>query len=99
MSGAAVIVAKQNRLMRRFREAEATCPKTALTLEQMRCPDSWIFRRLMARGVFVEATPGRYYIDEAAADDFVRMRRARMLWILAVVLALCGLMFLLTSQL
>ena len=98
MSGAAVVVA-QNKLMRRFREAGATSPPSARAPEDVGCRNSWIFRRLVARRVFVEAKPGRYYIDEMAADEFVRLRRARMLWALAVVLALCGLMALVTWQL
>jgi hypothetical protein len=98
MSGAAVVAA-QNKLMRRFREAGATSPPSACTPEDVGCRNSWIFRRMTARRVFVEAKPGRYYIDEMASGDFIRMRRARMLWALAVVLALCGLMVLVTSQL
>lgn len=98
MSGA-VIVVVQNKLMRRFRQVGATSPASACAPEDIGCRNSWIFRRLAARRVFVEAKPGRYYIDEMAADEFVRMRRARMLWILAVLLALCALMVLATSQL
>ncbi len=70
----------------------------SLTLEQMRCHDSWIFRRLVTRGVFVETKSGRYYVDEIAADTFVRVRRAKALGVLAIVLGLCGLAML-ASQL
>jgi hypothetical protein len=46
---------------------------------------------LVTRGVFVETKPGRYYVDEIAADNFVRVRRAKTLGVLAIVLGLCGL--------
>jgi hypothetical protein len=44
----------------------------------------------------VEAKPGRYYIDETAAGEFVRVRRVRLLWWLAIVLVLCALIVLFT---
>jgi hypothetical protein len=47
MSAAAVIVTRQNKLIRRFREAGATAPKFARTPEDLGCRNSWIFRRLV----------------------------------------------------
>ncbi len=91
MSAAAVIVARQNKLIRRFREAGAVAPEFARSPEDLGCRNSWIFRRLVTRGVFVETKPGRYYVDEIAADNFVRVRRAKALGMLAIVVGLCGL--------
>jgi hypothetical protein len=91
---APVVIAKQNRLMRRYRQAGATAPESACVPEDIGCRDSWVFRRMVFRGVFVEAKPGQFYIDEIAAGEFVRLRRARMLWWLAIVLGLCGLVML-----
>jgi hypothetical protein len=98
MSAAAVIVARQNNLIRRFREAGATAPNFARSPKDLGCRNSWIFRRLVTRGVFVETKPGRYYVDEFAADEFMRARRAWALGMLAIVLGLCGLAIL-ASQL
>jgi hypothetical protein len=98
MSAAAVIVARQNKLIRRFREAGATTPKFARSLEDLGCRNSWIFRRLVTRGIFVETKPGRYFVDEFAADEFVRVRRTWALGVLAIVVGLCGLAML-ASQL
>ena len=95
MSGA-VIVTLQNRLMQRFRDAKATAPKSAITLEDIGCQNSWVFRRMAARGVFVETGKGQYYMDEDAARWFVKRRRRMMFIFIAVsilVLALV-LMFL-----
>ena len=88
MSGAAIIL-HQNKLMRRFRQAGATSAAEARRLEELPCRNSWIFRRLVSRGVFVETKPGRYYMDEQSAAEFVRQRRSRMLWVLAIVIVLC----------
>ena len=57
MSAAAVIVARQNKLIRRFWEAGATAPKFARSPEDLGCRNSWIFRRLVTRGVFEETKP------------------------------------------
>ena len=87
MSGA-VVVMHQNRLMRRFQDAKATDPKSARTLAEIGCRNSWIFRRMAARGVFIETEDGRFYIDEDAARRFVK-RRWRVAFIfLAVVIVL-----------
>ena len=85
MSGAVVVI-HQNRLMRRFRDAKATDPKAATTLADIGCRNSWIFRRMVARGVFVETMDGSYYMDDEAARRFVK-RRWRVIFIfLAVVI-------------
>lgn len=83
MSGA--VIMHQNRLMRRFQDAEATGPKSAKSLADIGCRNSWIFRRMATRGVFVETRDGRYYMDEGAARLFVAARRRRMLMFLVVV--------------
>jgi uncharacterized membrane-anchored protein len=83
MSGA--VIMHQNRLMRRFQDAQATDPKSATSLADIGCRDSWLFRRMVAKGVFVKNRDGRYYMDEGAARLFVAARRRRMLTFLAVV--------------
>ena len=83
MSGA-VVVMRQNRLMQRFRDAEATDPKSAIALEDIGCRNSWIFRRMVARGVFIESGKGQYYMDEGAARWFVKRRRRVMFIFIAV---------------
>ena len=85
----------QNRLIRRFRDATATDPKSATALADVGCRDTWIFRRMAARGVFIETTVGRYYMDEEAARRFVTFRRRRMLVFLTVVILLFALWLLL----
>ena len=87
MSGA-VVVLHQNRLMRRFQDAEATDLKSAKSLAEVGCRSSWIFRRMVARGVFIETDDGRFYMDEDSARRFVK-RRWRVAFIfLAVVIVL-----------
>ena len=86
MSGA--VVMHQNRLMRRFHDAQVTDPKSAKSLADMGCRNSWVFRRMVARGVFVEISDGRYYLDEEAAHRFVKLRWRVGFIFLAIVIML-----------
>jgi len=86
MSGAVVVY--QNRLMRRFQDAKATNPKSAKSLAEIGCRNSWVFRRMAARGVVVETEDGRFYMDEDAARRFVKRRWRVALIFLAVVIVL-----------
>ena len=71
--------------MRRFKEAGAIEPVRAKSLDELGCRGSLVFNRLVGRGVFVETSPGRYYIDVIKADAFRSRRRAYVL--MAVVIA------------
>jgi hypothetical protein len=90
MSGA-VVVMRQNRLMQRFRDAKATDPKSAITLEDIGCRNSWVFRRMVARGVFIETGEDQYYMDEDAARWFVKRRGRVMVIFIAVAILLFAL--------
>ena len=90
MSGT-VVVMRQNRLMQRFRDAKATAPRSATTLADIGCRNSWVFRRMVARGVFIETGEGRYYMDEDAARWFVKRRWRVMLIFIAVAILLFAL--------
>ena len=83
MSGA-VVAMRQNRLMQRFRDIKAMDSKSAITLADIGCRDSWIFRRMVARGVFIDTGKARYYMDGDAAQWFVK-RRSRVMFIFVAV--------------
>ncbi|RIK71473.1 MAG: hypothetical protein DCC67_20300 [Planctomycetota bacterium] len=72
--GAAIAV-RQNRYISAFTAAEATSPQRASSLEQLGQRDSWIFRRLVAAGVFVRAGATEFWLDERAAAEFMERRR------------------------
>lgn len=86
MSGAAII-RKQNRLIKKFREANAINPQNAVLPEDIGCPQRWIFRRLAARGVFVPVGEGKFYMDEETARNFVERRREKVLTISIILMA------------
>src|SRR5262249_50639782 len=87
MSGAAVLIVAQNRYMRRFAEAGATAPARAVTLGELGLRESWAFRRMVSRGVFVRCEAGQFYLDTTAAEAFRRQRRWRVLDAALAILA------------
>ena len=86
MSAGAVIVRRQNRYLRAFRDVRAHSPATACLLEDLSLRNTWVFRRMVRRGVFVQTDGARWYVDEQAAEAFLRGRRNRIL--ITVVVAL-----------
>jgi hypothetical protein len=97
MSAAAVIAMRRKRLVRRFREAGATAPEHAVTLQALGERPTWVFRRMVRVGVFRVTPEGRYFMDDAAATQFLHRCRVRALagaaicLLLFLVLWLCGL--------
>lgn len=85
MSATAIIL-KQNRFMRNFRAAGATGPATARGPEEIGCRQGWIFRRMVAAGVFIPAGNDKFYLDEEAATRFVRRRRNKALVLAGAVM-------------
>lgn len=88
MSGAEVVILIQNRLMKRVKDLGALSAVTAVPAERIKGSGSRMFKRMMARGVFVATPDGKLYLDEAAAAGFRRLRRRRILLVFLAGLAL-----------
>ena len=89
---AAIIIRLQNRFMRRFREAGAITQDRAIPISAIGMHRSWVFDRMVRRGVFVHVGDDRYFMEEPQAATFVVLRRRRMLiWLLVVMLAVFAL--------
>jgi hypothetical protein len=84
MSGEYIIV-KQNAYIRKFRKAGATDAKQAKPLSELGIRRSGIFRRMADKGVFVEFGEDVYYMDPEAADEFVAVRRRRILIMIGLI--------------
>jgi hypothetical protein len=91
------IILKQNQYMRRFREAGATDPQHATPLSTLGVRNSFLFRRMVKRGVFVRFGDEAYYMDPAAAAEFVSRRRRVALFLVALILLAIFMIFLLKS--
>jgi uncharacterized membrane-anchored protein len=84
-----VILIVQKRLVRRFRDACATLPAQAMTLQELGVRRSFIFKKMVQKGIFHDAGDDRYYLDEEAADR--HFHRAKVGILVVVGLALLGL--------
>jgi hypothetical protein len=98
VSAAAVIALRRKRLIRRFGEKGATCPERAIAFAEVGMRRSWVFDRMVDRGVFVSVGGDRFYLNEQAAQAFLAAQRRRA-WTIAVILLVIFLVFLIASSL
>ncbi len=82
------VVVRQNQYIRVFKRAGAITPGHAASLAELGQRESWIFRRMAAAGVFIAPSPGRYFLNVQAGEQFVARRRRRALAMLALILLL-----------
>jgi hypothetical protein len=87
---AAVIMARERRMVNRFRAAGAVTREQARTLEELEITRGVILRRLRERAVIREAARDHFYLDEEswAAVRRSRRRAIHVLWVIALVLLL-----------
>jgi len=94
MSGEAYVIIKQNEFMKKFRKAEATDPARARTLAELGVKPGRIFDKMADKDVFLPGrNPGTFYLNEAAAEEFVEARRRRAFFMMLLILAVAALMF------
>lgn len=85
---AAVIVAKERRIVERFRDAGATSPLLARTAQDVGIYEDIGFRRLRSHEVIREANPGFFYLDEGVWAAVRRTRMQLVLCLGAIVMVL-----------
>lgn len=93
-----MIIRRQNRFLGAFRAAGAVSPASARTLDELGVRETWIFRRMVERGVFQQSADGRWYLDEPAAGTFIRHRRRRILVFLAIAIVVMVLVLILALR-
>lgn len=98
MSAATVIIRRRKRAIRRFQEAGATSPAHPIRFADVGMRRSWVFNRMIAQGVFVEAGADRYWMDPQAAESFLQAQRRRALIGAAVLLVLCLIVIIASSR-
>ena len=81
---AAVILAKERRLVNRVRMLGAVSPQQARTLEELGITRGVILRRLRERAVIRQVGPDRFYLDEPSWEA-VRRSRRRAIHVLGVI--------------
>lgn len=84
MSAAAIIMHRQRQFVRRFRDAGATSPATARSLDDLGMQTHWIFRRMAREGVFRSVHPDRWYLDASAWERFEQRQWQRLVTFIVV---------------
>lgn len=82
---AIVILRKQEDLVEHFRNAGATSGATAKSVDELGVDTRLVWHGMLRRAVVREASPGRFYLDEAAWEAMRDRRRVRVMIALAVV--------------
>lgn len=89
-STGAIVVAlarrAERRIVEQLREAGATSPAKTEPLFGLRWTEKRRLRRLLAAGAIREASPGAYYLNEAALTLYRQRRRRRGLFALGAAL-------------
>jgi len=81
---AAVVLARERRMIGRLRMAGAVTPEQARTLEELGIQRGVILRRLRERAVIRQVGPDRFYLDEPSWAA-VRRSRRRAIHIVGVI--------------
>jgi hypothetical protein len=73
-----VVTIPSKSYIHKFEEVNATSPEHARTLADLGLPDTWIFRRMVSKGVFAPCEEGRYYLQQTTARAFIKAERTRL---------------------
>jgi len=95
MSREAYVIIKQNEYMKKFRNAGATEPSKARPLADLKIKPDRIFGKMESKAIFLQGrTPGTFYMDPNAAEEFVEARRRRTFYLLLLALIAAAIIFL-----
>ena len=98
-AAAAQSVRARKRLIAALREQDALTPATAIPLAVPRRMDERMLNQLIGWGAVVQASPGRFYLDEAGlAAVEARHRRIRNIALPIAALGLAVLAYILSTR-
>ena len=81
--GGIVMLMLERKMVRRFQEAGAVSRSTTKSLDEIGAAEDSSFKRFQRRGVIVEDSSGKWFLDERA---WVDLRRRRLITVAAIVL-------------
>ncbi len=82
-----VVLIRMKRYMRVFHKAGATNVSTAIIPEEHGIRKSWVFNKLVRKGIFVPVNNERYYIDIEKETAFKNRRQSIVIVLLLLILA------------
>lgn len=96
MSGAAVISIRIKRVFKFLRDRGAISPQSAILKSEIPYSNKWYFQRIVKYGAIKQSGSG-YYLDEYAAQNYIRSRRIRAITFMLAIVALYGIYLLITE--
>jgi hypothetical protein len=82
----AVIAIKIRKIIDRFKQHGAVNPDHAVYPDSIGISDNLLFRKLTRRGVIMETSPGKYYLNEENLLIYNRNRRTRATVVVLVII-------------
>lgn len=83
-----IIAARIHKYFFRYKNAEATHPGNPRTLKSLGLDAGLIFDKLVRNEIFIETSPGCFYVNVDNYQRYKSQRRARALLMLAALLLL-----------
>jgi len=80
-----VIAAKIHKYFSRFENAGATSSDNSKTLQSLGLHGGLLFNRLLQNDVFIETSPGNFYVNRANYEKYRARRKKRVVMILGVI--------------
>jgi hypothetical protein len=98
MSGASTIIHKQSKYIKLFNKIGAINEEHSIKLDEIGIRKSYLFNRMIYRGIFIECENGKFYIDNESALRFKTNMRIKGLAALIIALVLASIIILLESN-
>ncbi len=90
------LIAAQEKFAEKFRRSGATIPVRARKLSEIGIKDSPVFRKLVSKGIILEANKGRYYMDINKSKKAVKKTKTRdflLFFIIGLLIIIAFLIF------
>ncbi|MDF3078753.1 MAG: hypothetical protein K0S09_2642 [Sphingobacteriaceae bacterium] len=97
-TAAIALAVRRRRFIRMFEEAGAMSPNTAIAVDVNDMKPRFMFKRMVAQGIFVEAAAGRFYLDEAREAEMRKERQKTVAGFVIVVAVLILIAYLFSSK-
>ena len=85
MSGVVIaVMARRKKLVRTFKQANAVSIGSSIDTRHFNIRESFLFKKMVAEGIFVSIAPHCYYLDETREHELRKQRHKVVLILVAV---------------
>lgn len=83
-----VIITKQHRYIRQFKQLEAISPGTAIKPEEYDIAKSVAFKKLTQQKIIIQTYDNHFYLDVLRADEMRTRRRVTILFLFIIIFSI-----------